>query len=168
MSALDNDLVPVPLGYCPCEGKPHEDGDVVYLYPDLSVPAGIRARAWFVDAMTGELDSPTLQEKIAGLWLEVGVAEWTFLDDDGSPIPVTHENVVRALPYGKGGRLVADKADDLYVDSVITPLAQGLEALSQRGSTSNGRGATSPRTTSTRKPRKPSSTATTAKAPPPG
>lgn len=168
MSALDNELVPVPLGYCPCLGTPHPDGDIVYLYPELSVPAGIRARAWFVEAMQGTTDTVTLQEQIAGLWLSVAVARWTFLFDDGQPIPLTPENVLRALPYGKGGRLVADKADDLYVDSVVTPLAQGLDALSQRGPTTNGRRATSRPMTSTRKPRKPSSTATTDKAPPPG
>lgn len=167
MSALDQELVPVLLGFCPCEGKPHEDGDTVYLYPELSVPAGIRARAWFVEAMKGETDSASLQEQIAELWLTVGVARWTFVFDDGEPIPVTPEYVIRALPYGKGGRLVADKADDLYVDSVVAPLVAGLASLSQRGPTSDGRRVTSVPKTSTPKPRPRSSTDTTAKAPPP-
>lgn len=169
MSVLDRPAdVPVPLGYCPCQGTPHPDGDVVYLRPELSVAAGVKARSWFVDSITGAVDSADLQERIAALWLEAGVVSWTFLDDDGSPIPVTAENIVRALPYGKGGRLVADKADDLYVPSVVTPLAEGLDALSKRGSTSSTPRATSRRTTSTRKPRKPSSTATTATEPLPG
>lgn len=166
MSVLDSVDVPVPLGFCPCEGTPHPDGDIVYLRPDLPVPAGIKARAWFAEAMTGELDTVNLQGRIAALWLEVGVTSWTFLDDDGAPIPVTAENIVRALPYGKGGRLVADKADDLYVDSVVTPLAQKLQALSQPGRTPGSQKATLRSRTSPRKPRSRSSTATTAKAPP--
>jgi hypothetical protein len=162
MSALDRpDLVPVPLGYCPCEGAPHEDGDIVYLYPELSAPAGIRARRFFADGMTGEMSSVEVEEAIATLWLSMCVAEWTFLFDDGSPIPVTPENVVRALPYAKGGRQVADKADDLYVDSVTAPLLQALSALSQPGPTRSSRRATPRSTGSRRKPPKRSSTATT-------
>lgn len=167
MSALDRpELVPVPLGYCPCEGTPHPDGDVVYLYPELSATAGIKARRFFADGMTGSIPEVEVEARLAELWLTVGVADWTFLFDDGKPIPVTSENVVRALPYGKGGRLVADKADDLYVETVTAPLLHGLEALSQRGQTRSSRPATRPRATSRRKPQRRSSTATTAKAPP--
>jgi len=168
MSVLDRpDLVPVQLDHCPCEGTPHPDGDVVYLYPELSAPAGIRARSFFASAMTGSLEQVEVEERIAELWLSTGVASWTFVFDDGRPIPVTPENIVRALPYGKGGRLVADKADDLYVASVTAPLLAQLQTLSQPGPTRSSRPATRPTTTSRRKPRKPSSIATTAKAQPP-
>lgn len=154
MSVLDRpDLVPVQLDFCPCAGEPHPDGDVVFLYPELPVSAGIRARAFFVEGMTGELDTVAIQERIADLWLSVCVASWTFVHDDGSPIPVTAENVVRALPYGKGGREVADKADDLYVASVTAPLVKTLAALSQHGSTPSGPQRTSATRTSTKKRR---------------
>ena len=150
MSVLDRpDLVPVRLEFCPCEGKPHPDGDVVSLYPELSVASGIKARAFFVEGITGGLDSVGVQQAIAELWLSVGVAEWTFLDDDGQPIPVTPENVVRALPYGKGGREVADAADDLYVSDVTSPLVKALSEISQPGPTPSGRRRTSRQTTST-------------------
>lgn len=166
MSALDRPaLVPVQLGYCPCAGTPHADGDTVYLYPELSAPAGIRARAFFRDAMTSTLSQVDAEAAIAELWLSVGVAEWTFVFDDGRPIPVTPENVVRALPYAKGGRQVADTADDLYVTSVTAPLLERLRGLSKPGSTPSSRRATSPRTASRPKPRKRSSTATTDRAP---
>lgn len=154
MSVLDRpDPVPVPLGFCPCAGEPHPDGDVVYLYPELPVTAGIKARAFFVEGMTGDLDSVGVQQAIAELWLSVCVASWTFLTDDGQPIPVTPENVVRALPYEKGGREVADKADDLYVEGVTSPLVQTLKRLSQPGPTPSGPPPTSARKTSTKKPR---------------
>lgn len=167
MSVLDTEYVPVPLGYCPCEGTPHEDGDVVYLYPDLPAMAGVKARAWFVASATQGLDPATLEAQIAELWLTVGVVRWTFLLDDGSPVPLTPENIIRALPYGKGGRLVADKANDLYVDSVVAPLVREWEERSKPGSTRSSRPATSASTTSRRKRPSPSSTATTAKVPPP-
>lgn len=159
MSALDRPaLVPVQLDYCPCEGKPHKDGDTIYLYPELSTPAGIRARAFFRDAMTADMSRVDAEEALAELWLTVGVAEWTFLFDDGDPIPVTPENIVRALPYAKGGRQVADKADDLYVESVTSPLLATLKSISKPGRTN---GSTSTPRKSTRKRPSPSSTATT-------
>lgn len=165
MSALDRPaLVPVQLEYCPCAGTPHPDGDIVYLYPELSAPAGIRARAFFRDAMTSQMSQVDAEAAIAELWLTGGVAEWTFLFDDGRPIPVTPENIVRALPYAKGGRQVADTADDLYVASVTAPLLERLRGLSQRGSTPSSPRATHPSPTSPQKPRKRSSTATTARA----
>jgi hypothetical protein len=169
MSVLDRpENVPVRLGYCPCEGTPHEDGDVVYLYPELSVSAGVRARSFFANGAIGDIPMDEVEVRIAELWLEIGVADWTFVYDDGSPIPVTHENIVRALPYAKGGREVADKADDLYVESVTSPLVKRLSELSQRGPTPSGRSQTSRPTTSTKRRRSPSSTATTARAPQPG
>lgn len=168
MSALDRpEDIPVQLDYCPCEGTPHPDGDVVYLHAELSAAAGIRARSFFAQGMTGEASSEDIQEAIANLWLSMCVSAWTFVFDDGRPIPVTPENVIRALPYAKGGRQVADAADDLYVASVTAPLLERLQALSPRGQTHSSRPATRRKTTS--RPRQPrrSSTATTAKALPP-
>jgi hypothetical protein len=164
MSVLDRpDNVPVPLGYCPCEGTPHPDGDIVYLYPELSAPAGMAVRGLMVEGASG-IGAETFQERLGELWLKVAVASWTFLDDDGSPIPLTPENIVRALPYGKGGRLVADKADDLYADSVVAPLVKQLETLSKPGRTPSSPRATSASRNGTAKRRSRSSTATTAKA----
>lgn len=169
MSVLDRpDNVPVNLGYCPCEGSPHPDGDVVYLYPELPAPAGLRARSLLNQAIYERTLSQTEAEAlVAEVWLSTCVAAWTFLDDDGQPIPVTSENVLRALPYGKGGREIAEKADDLYGPTVMNPLVAEVEALSKRGSNRATRRATSRRKTSTSTPRKRSSTATTATVPAP-
>jgi len=165
VSVLDRpDLVPVQLGFCPCAGTPHPDGDVVYLYPELPTPAGIRARAYFRDGTFSGMATVDVEEGIARLWLSMCVADWTFVFDDGKPIPVTPDNVLRALPYAKGGREVAGKADDLYVESITAPLADALARLSQPGPTPSGRRPTSPRKTSTRTRRSPSSTATTGRA----
>jgi hypothetical protein len=120
-----------------------------------------------IDAINGTLSSEEVQERLTEIWLRVCVVEWTFLDDEGGPIPLTPDNVVRALPYGRGGREVADKADDLYATSVLAPLAAQLGMPLLTGSASSSRRATSAKRTSTTKRRKPSSTATTDRVPPP-
>jgi len=165
MSVLDRpDHVPVPLGYCPCEGTPHPDGDVVYLYPELSMPGGMAAQAAIAESWTETgFDTVRFQDLIAPVWIRHGVAGWTFLDDLGQPIPVNPDNVLRALPYAKGGRAVADKADDLYNEAVLAPLAERFAALSKPGRTRTP-GPTSPNRATRRKQRSPSSTATTDRA----
>lgn len=170
MSVLDApELVPVPVGYCPCAGTPHPDGDIVYLHAELSAAGGMA-----VQGFISEPDPIRLQELLARVWLGHGVAAWTFLDDDGKPIPLTPENVVRALPYAKGGRLVADKADALYAEAVLAPLLERvaelekLQASSPPGLTPASPSETSAETTSPTKRRSPSSIATTDKVPLPG
>jgi hypothetical protein len=144
MSVLDApELVPVPVGYCPCAREPHPDGDIVYLHPELSMQGGLAAQGAIAEG-TGDL--VLLQELLARVWITHGVAAWTFVDDEGNPIPVTPANVARALPYAKGGRLIADKADDLYHEAILAPLGDRLEALrklSQPGSTPSTPRATS-------------------------
>lgn len=170
MSVLDApELVPVPVNYCPCAGKPHPDGDIVYLHPELSMSGGMAATA----AISEGADSIRLQELLARVWIAHGVAAWTFLDDEGQPIPVTPDNVILALPYAKGGRLVAEKADDIYAKAVVDPLLERLRLAnlaadrsrkqSRLGSTRSSRLGTSPGKTSRGKRPSPSSTPATAK-----
>lgn len=142
MRSFDADLVAVPLGSCYCPGTPHEDGDVVYLAPSLSMAGGMAAQAAIAEGMN---DAIRLQELLASVWVRHGVIEWNLTDERGQPVPVTQANVERALPYGKGGRLVADKADDLYAEDILAPLVQRLGNTSPTGPT---RGSTS----RTRKP----------------
>ena len=92
MSVLDRpELVPVPLGYCPCEGSPHPDGDTVYLYPELSMAGGMAARGAIIEAAESEYVQIQLNEFLGHLWMRYAVAAWTFLDDEGEPIPITAE-----------------------------------------------------------------------------
>lgn len=155
MSVLDrvSEPVPVRLGFCPCEGTPHEDGDVVYLRAELEPLEGVRARAIVGQMIEGSIDQVEANVRMAALWLDIGIVDWTFLTDDGKPIPVTPENIVRALPYGKGGQLVADAADDLYTRMVIDPLVAKISELSSDGSTPTPR-PTSPNRTTRRSQRK--------------
>jgi hypothetical protein len=125
---------------------------------------GMAAQGAIADAYDDlVLDYVRLQELLSTVWIRHGVADWTFLDDLGNPIPVTPDNVTRALPFTKGGRLVADKADDLYAEAVTAPLVERVAALSKRGPTHTP-SPTSPNRATRRKQRSPSSTASTDRA----
>lgn len=147
MRTFDREPVSVELGACYCPGEPHADGDVVYLAPQLSMPGGMAAQAAINE---GIKDSMVMQERLAAIWTRFGIVGWNLLDERGQPIPVTAENIAAALPYGKGGRLVADKADDLYAEDILAPLVQRLESISGTGPTN---GSTSRTRRSTAKPR---------------
>lgn len=142
MRSFDSDPIPVPLGSCYCPGTPHDE-DTVYLAPQLSMAGGMAAQS----AITaGFDDSLRLQEMLAEVWIRFGVVSWNLTDEDG-PLEVTPENVARALPYGKGGRLVAEKADDLYAEDILAPLVQRLGTTSPRGRTNGSTSRTRTRTT---------------------
>ena len=142
--------VPVPVGPCLCPGEPHRDGDVVYLAPVLSTLAGQAAQGAIQDAIT---DTVRLEELLWRIYRDLCITDWNFVDEDGDPVPLTPENKERGLPFAKGGRLVAEKADELYAQDVLAPLRSRVESAqrqltrprkrSARGSTRTGPPATS-------------------------
>ena len=144
MARFDSTPVEVNIGACDCPGSPHADGDIVYLAPRLSMPGGMAAQGVIAEAAG---DPIRLQEMLADLWLKHAVIGWNFLDERGQPVPLTVDSLAVALPYGKGGRLVAERADDLYAEDIIAPLAERLEKLSRPGPTGDS---TSPTRTRTR------------------
>lgn len=154
---FDTTPVPVPVGACRCPGTPHGDGDIVYLAPLLSAVGGMAAQGAISDAGT---DSVLLQELLWRIYRDHGIVGWNLVDDDG-PLPLTADNKTAALPYGHGGQLVADKADDLYSEDVLRPFLARLAELekaakkrtgpkppSAAGSTPTSPPATSPTPTS--------------------
>lgn len=127
MSVLDAPpYVPVDVGPCRCAGTPH-DSDVVYLHGETTAALGLAAYA-AIAAAEGVEDQ---RLRLGMAYLIHGVAEWTFLADDGTPIPVTPETVSRALPWSRGGREVAEKANELYADEVVRPLVERLQRSSR-------------------------------------
>lgn len=161
MRSFDTEPVEVRLEACYCPGSPHE-ADLVYLAPALSMAGGMAAQS---AVLAGFEDQLELQEMLARVWIRHGVVAWNLVDEKGEPVEVNAANVAAALPYGKGGRLVADRADDLYAEDILAPLVQRLKNTSRRGPTNGSTSATRP---PTRKRRSPSSTATTAREPAPG
>ena len=109
----------VNVGACRCPGGAHDPiGDTVTLHPEPTTPLGVAA--WTVVEMGGSL--PTLQGRLASVYMELGIADWTFTDERGAAIPVTPDNIARLLPFGRGGQEVWTAADALYTDTVVTPL----------------------------------------------
>lgn len=141
--------VPVPVGDCRCHGTPHEDGDVVFLAPMLSMAGGMAAQ---VAISEGSSDLVRLQELLARVYLSHGIVDWTFVDEAGDKLPVNGDTAAALLPYAKGGRLVADRADDLYAQDVLAPFIETVQRLaqSQRGSTRK-KASSSPKRTSSRR-----------------
>jgi hypothetical protein len=137
MSRLDAATpVPVRIGDCLCANAPHDgleghdDGDLVFLAPQLSLDGGLAAQG----ALVAYSDDPLRVERELGrAYLSTQIVGWNFLDDDGKPIPLNWENIEKALSWGTGGRLVAEKADELYSATMLTPLLDRLSKLSSNG-----------------------------------
>lgn len=157
--------VTVPIGPCACP-RAHGSDDEVYLAPALSMAGGMAAQAAIEQVMEAGGDPILLQEYLARIWINHGIVGWNLVDEDGDPLPVNPRTIAERMPYGKGGRLVAERADDLYSEDILAPLKARLKPLSRRGSTASGPQPTSPTGASTRKRPSRSSTATTEQAPP--
>lgn len=111
-------LVEVRVGACRCPGTPHTDGDIVYLYPELSMAGGIAAQ---VALAFGE----TAIEKTSGVaqaLVDHAVADWTFVDAKGAKVAINAATIRGALPWKRGGREVVEKATELFSDVVAVPL----------------------------------------------
>lgn len=128
MSVLDREHpVVINVGECRCSGLPHPDGDTVSLSKNPPLEVGLAASQAMAEDGADNI-------RIAlGLAYLRAIEAWTFLDDDGDPIPVTPENIRLALPWDKGGSIVAEKADDLYTEAVLSPLLRRLSNTSPAG-----------------------------------
>ena len=128
--------VAVRVRDCACPNTPHEEGDVVYVAPTLSLKGGLQARQDIRDALgSGQM--------LAELWLvtfvRFGAVAWNFLDEDGDPVPFDVEDILADMAIAE---VVAEKCDELYGETVTRPLVRNIQAISQRGRTD---GSTSPK-----------------------
>lgn len=134
---MSGESVPVLVGECLCPGAPHEDGDSVYLRAKLGLSAGILLQRVVIEGNQNKLPAAQIAAELSEAYLQVGVASWNLLDDEG-PVPVTPDTIrsylledfARATP-------VANRADELYAGPVILPLFPKA-AVSSNTSTTNG------------------------------
>ena len=167
-----SDLIPVRVRDCP-DGT-HPEGDHVYLLPKLSLEGGIAARQDIAEARrvadisnddfdgSGNPLTPAgraYDAALIRLWMvtfcKYGAVSWELHDKDGEVWPF---DIDVLLTDAELGFLVADRADDIYREAVVRPLALAARQTSRSGPRP---ASTSPRTTSTGKPRRPSSAAST-------
>lgn len=146
-------LTEVRVRDCACPNSPHSEGDLVYVKPKLSLAGGLAATADIQAALgNGSL--------LAELWLVTfvrhGAVGWNFTDEDGEPVPFDVEALLEDFEIA---RAVAETCDELYGETVASPLVDRIRRLSKRGPTN---GSTSPTSEQTRKPRGRSSRRTSA------
>ena len=124
---------------CICPDKSHADGDSIgFLWPlDFSRMALINRTIRYEKTARAGLSMPAALAMLAELYLRNCITSWT-LQEDGKPIPATEENVERYLMNGAPDVAldVADAADDLYSEAVLSPLVQKASTSSLAGATS--------------------------------
>ena len=153
--------VKVRVRDCPT-GLHNGEGDWVLLAPTLSLEGGLAAEQDLRDASSIRDDSArgeALQRRWLVTFVRYGARGWNFHDENGDDLPF---DVQTLLDDYATAQPVADKAADLYTDSVLRPFLNRLAARSPTGQTSN---TTSARPRRTRKPSAESSPATTADTP---
>ena len=142
--------VPIP---CICAGTPHEQ-DTIYLREKLGFRA-VSAIKYQILIAKGEDPGMSAGEVIGLLseqYLLSGIEAWTLLDAEAQPIQVNRQSITaEILGRPEVALEIADKADDLYAQTVMLPLL-GLGWKSSPDGQSNG--STSATNGSSRKPRK--------------
>lgn len=134
--------VVVDVGECRCSGLPDpHPHDEVYLAPEASFDLGMAANGAI--AAAGD-DAAAFQILVGTAFIEYGIMGWNLseiVEGREQIVPVNLVNIRRLLPWGRGGRLVAERANELYGDTVITPLVERSLSASLNGLTA---GSTSP------------------------
>jgi hypothetical protein len=146
---------------CPCPGTPHPE-DTVYLRDKLGLAGGAMLQRLVIEVQQSGADGAEASGALAEAYLRVGVADWTFTDEQGKPVPVNPDNLRSILLDDFALSMpVADKADDLYLQPVLGFL---LSRAQNSSHTTTTNGSTSAKAGGSRKSRtrsKHSSTSTT-------
>ena len=102
---------------------------------------GLRANGAVAKA---DYDPALLEVLLGRVFIEEGITDWTFVDEDGDQLSVTPANIERLLPWGKGGSLVAERANDLYGEAILAPLVKRSLSTSGLGPTNGSTSHTRP------------------------
>jgi hypothetical protein len=95
----------IEVGPCRCPGAIHGE-DWVELHPDLTLSGGLAVAAHIGD--NSGLSRLEVGPSALKALMRTEIMAWSFLDDDGKPVPVIPETIERMLPYAKGGAVVAN------------------------------------------------------------
>lgn len=131
---------------CECPGTPHPNGDTV-TFPK-TLPFEMLAR------VIGAIYDSDHQPNIRNAWdiyLFEAPVSWNLLDEEGDPVPLSREGL-EALPFADQYE-IADYADSLYRDTVLSPLVRRMSRLSETGPTTDGSRTRSPSSRGPRAPR---------------
>lgn len=112
---------------CACPNTPHSEGDTVTYAPKLSFDSMARA----IGAIYSQ--SPPVSQNAFDVFLHGGPQSWNLVDEEGSPLPLT-EDALDALDFADQYE-IADYADTLYRDTVLSPLARRISERLSAGPT---------------------------------
>ena len=120
---LPTEPVKVRIGDCECPDTPHSDGDHAYLRPRLTAEGGAAA---YQAVLNNHTDGEALAGTLGRIFLLDGIVKWDPLDDDGKPISI--EAAIDGVVDWTDTLLpIADKADELYAESVLRPFLKAKE-----------------------------------------
>jgi hypothetical protein len=114
---LPTDPVKVRIGDCECPDTPHSDGDHAYLRPRLTAEGGAAA---YQAVLNNHEDNERLAGTLGRIFLLDGIVRWDILDDGGKPISV-RAAIDGAVDWTDTLLPIADKADEMYAESVLRP-----------------------------------------------
>lgn len=132
-------LEPARVRDCACPGTPHEEGDVVYLSPTISLDGGIAAEQ---DVANSKGDSDLLIRLWVRTFLTHEAKGWNLVDENG-PVPFDLDTLFADYALA---RPAADRAVELYGDTVLAPLLARLTKQSPTGQTTGTTSRTPKRT----------------------
>jgi hypothetical protein len=118
-----------------CPDGSHPEGDGVWIASRPSLDTGIASRQAFVAAYQEAGDDPVALDRAILRHLMVAFARyapvsWNLHDKDGEEWPFNTQRLVDDYDLGY---VVADRADDLYRESVMRPLLDAPSTTSRRG-----------------------------------
>lgn len=136
------DLIPVRVRDCACPETPHDEGDFVYLLPQLSLEGGAAAEMerlvvmeGFTEATEAEKTRLTMRmlARLTEVYVRYGAVAWNWLqlDDKGRPEPVPFDVEVLLSQY-KLAKTVASVASDLYSEDVLGPLFEAAAEAAKK------------------------------------
>lgn len=128
------ELVPVRVRDCVCTDTPHDEGDFVYLLPQLSLEGGAAAEMerdilteGFTEITAAEQTRLTVRmlARLTDVYVRYGAVgwNWTRHDDKGrqEPVPFDVDELLRSYAMSK---VVAAEASGLYSEDFLGPLLE--------------------------------------------
>lgn len=152
---------------CPCPlndtGTPHPDGDTVTLRDRLD-HRDVRTIRQAMSLINGDDEAVLTAQRLATcveFYMLLGVASWTFVDEKGKPVPVSHKAIRERLFEAEDVESVSVIAEGRYNPVVLLPLVLGASRSSPPTPTDESTSAPTESPMNHPKPSKPSSTTTT-------
>jgi len=125
---------------CFCPGSPHQRDHFV-LPAEMPPRAGIAA----ISALSQVGGGDAAGALIEAILVNGGISEWNLVDAEGSPIPVTPNNVIARVTWQRGGVELSNAAFAQYVNGKdLAPF--GLTNSRSRNGKSSPAGQTAPST----------------------